>query len=233
MADERKQGTIVLVHGAWSDGSIWTEVLVNLAHQGYKVRAAQIPLTSFAADVAAVELLLNQVAGPVLLVGHSYGGAVITQAGHHPKVKALAYITAFAPEPDEVFGSIMGLHPAKEGLTLVPDAKGFLWLDSDFAASALGQDLHIGTVRLAVAVQKPIHAEVFAQKLSDPAWKMRRNSYLITTEDRVLAPETQHLLATRIGARTEEVAAGHFVPLSQPQAVANFLKTSADALSAL
>ena len=230
MAGERKQGTIVLVHGAWSDGSVWKDVLIPLAHEGYSVRAAQLPLQSYEGDVAAVNLLLDRVDGPVLLVGHSYSGAVISKAGHHSKVQALAYITAFAPEADEVFGSLLSMHPAAVPVTLEPDAGGYLWINSEFAANALGHDLHRGIIHLAVAVQKPAHSELFASKLSDPAWKHKPSSYLVTTEDRVLAPETQRALARRIGARTEEVAASHLVPLSQPDAVAQFIRASAAVL---
>jgi pimeloyl-ACP methyl ester carboxylesterase len=231
MAVEWKTGTIVLVHGAWSDGSIWKEVLIPLAHEGYRVRAAQIPLTSFAADVAALELLLDHVEGPVLLVGHSYAGAVISAAGNHEKVKALGYVCAFAPEADEVFGSLMSMHPAKESMTLRPDVHGFLWLDADFGAKALGQDLHRGYLNLATTVQKPVHHSLFEATLSAPAWKNKPSSYLVTTDDRILAPETQKVLAQRIGARVEEVAASHLVVLSQPEAVAGFLRTSAEMLA--
>ena len=227
MAGERKQGTVVLVHGAWCDGTVWKDVLVPLAHEGYTVRAAQVPLTSYEADLAAVNLLLDHVEGPVLLVGHSYAGAVISSAGHHPKVKALAYVTAFAPEADEVFGSLISMHPAAVPMTVEPDASGYLWMEAEFAANALGHDLHRGVIHLAVAVQKPANYKLFEAKLTDPAWKHKPSSYLVTTEDRLLAPETQRVLAKRIGARTEEVAASHLVPLSQPDAVAQFLRTSA------
>lgn len=229
MAGEQKTGTIVLVHGAWSDGSIWKDVLLPLAHAGYRVRAAQIGLLTFAADVAAVEALLEQVEGPVLLVGHSYAGAVISAAGNHDKVKALAYVTAFAPKAGEVFGSLMSMHPAKAQMNLSPDAQGLLWMDAAFAADALGHDLHRGVIHLAVAVQKPTAAAVFGATLDKPAWESKPSAYLVTADDRILAPETQRELAKRIGARVEEVAASHLVVLSQAEAVARFIDTSAAA----
>ena len=232
MTVERKKGTIVLVHGAWSDGSAWTNVLVALAHEGFAVHAAQLPLKSYEGDVAAAELLLDHVEGPVLLVGHSYAGAVISAAGNHAKVKALAYVTAFAPEADEVFGTLMAMHPAEEQMTIGPDASGFLWMDAAFAANALGHDLHRGIINLAVAVQKPTSYKLFEGKLSQPAWKRKPSAYLVTTEDRILAPETQRVLAKRINARTEEVAASHLVILSQPEAVTQFIRTSAAMLEA-
>ncbi len=224
----QKKGTIVLVQGAWCDGTSWKDVLVSLAHEGYTVRAAQLPLKSYEADVAAAELLLDHVEGPVLLVGHSYAGAVVSAAGNHAKVRALAFVTAFAPEADEVFGTLMTMHPAPAKMTIGPDASGFLWIDAEFAANALGHDLHRGVINLAVAVQKPVSYKLFESKLTDPAWKRKPSAYLITTEDRILAPETQRVLARRIGAtRVDEVAASHLVPLSQPEAVAQFIRASA------
>ena len=224
------KATIVLVHGAWCDASVWTKVLMPLAHEGYKVRAAQIPLETFAGDVAAVNRLLGQVEGPVLLVGHSYAGAVVTAAGNHEKVGALAYVCAFVPAAGEVFGSLMGMNPAQEQMAIQPDAEGFLWLDADFTQKALGSDLHRGVINLAVTVQKPTSAGLFGASLESPAWKTKPSAYLVTTEDHILAPKTQHVLAERIGARVEEVAASHLVVLSQPEAVAGFLRTSAEAL---
>ena len=228
---ERKPGTIVLVHGAWSDASSWRDVLVALAHEGWTVRAAQLPLKSFEGDVAAVELLLDRVEAPVLLVAHSYAGAVISEAGNHPKVHSLAFITAFAPEENEVFDSLMAMHPSATKMTIGPDASGFLWIDAEYAADALGHDLHRGVINLAVATQKPVSYKLFESKLSDPAWKHKPSAYLVTSEDRVLAPETQRELARRISARTvEEVAASHLVVLSQPEAVARFIRASAEQL---
>ncbi len=226
---ERKPGTIVLAHGAWMDGSGWREVLIALAHDGYKVRAAQLPLKSFEGDVAALELLLDHVEGPVLLVGHSYAGAVISAAGNHSKVRALAFVTAFAPEADEVFGSLMTMNPPASKASIGPDASGYIWIDADYAADAIGHDLHRGVINLAVSVQKPVSYRIFEAKLSDPAWKHKPSHYLITTEDRIFNPETQRTLAARIGARVEEVAASHLVVLSQPEAVAAFIRNSVGA----
>ena len=229
---ERKPGTIVLAHGAWMDGSGWREVLIALAHEGYTVRAAQLPLKSFEGDVAALELLLDHVEGPVLLVGHSYAGAVISAAGNNSKVRALAFVTAFAPEADEVFGSLMSMNPPASKASVGPDASGYIWIDAAYASDALGHDLHRGIVNLAVSVQKPVSYRIFEAKLSSPAWKTKPNHYLVTTDDRILSPDTQRALATRIGARVEEVAASHMVLLSQPEAVAAFIRNSAEAAAA-
>ncbi len=231
VAGQGKTGTVVLVHGAWLDGSAWREVLLPLAHEGYRVRAAQLPFKSFEGDVASLELLLDHIEGPVLLVGHSYAGAVISAAGNHPKVQALGYVCAFAPEPDEVFGAQLGMHPAASKVTIGPDASGYMWVDAEYASDALGHDLHRGVIHLLVATQKPVSYKIFEAKLSDPAWKRKPSSYLVTTEDRILSPDTQRVLAGRIGARVEEVAASHLVLLSQPEAVAKFVRASAEALA--
>jgi len=232
MSAERSKGTIVFVHGAWCDASVWSNVLMPLAHEGFRIHGAQLGLESYAGDLAALNGLLDHVEGPILLVGHSYAGAVITAAGNHEKVKALAYVTAFAPEAGEIFGTIMGMFPAEEQLTLAPDSRGFLWLTAEFAGRALGHDLHRGVINLAVALQRPTNAAIFGESLSNPAWKTKPSAYLVTTDDKILSPETQHALAKRIGARTEEVAASHLVHLSQPQAVTDFVRTSAQSLSA-
>ena len=197
-----------------------------LAHEGYAVRAAQLPLISYEGDVSAVNDLLDQVEGPVLLVGHSYAGAVITKAGNHEKVKALAYVTAFAPEDGEIFGTISSMFPAEHQLAITPDAHGFLWLDAEFASKALGHDLHRGIINLMVVAQKPTNVALFGVSLTAPAWKTKPSSYLITTDDKIIAVETQRALAERIGARVEEVFASHLPQLSQPEAVTQFVRNS-------
>ena len=227
---EAGKGTIVFVHGAWCDGSVWTKTLMPLAHEGFKIHTAHLPLESFAGDVASLNRLLDHVEAPVLLVSHSYGGTVATAAGMHEKVKALAYVAAFTPEAGEVFGSIIGMFPAQEQLALQPDNNGYLWLNADFAAKALGHDLHRGIINLLCVTQKPTSAGVFAEKLDEPAWKTKPSSYLVTTDDRILAPETQHALAKRIGAKVTEVAASHLMVMSQPEAVAEFVRESAKML---
>jgi pimeloyl-ACP methyl ester carboxylesterase len=214
---------IVLVHGVWSDGSAWREVITPLAHSGYKVYAAQLPLTSFDGDVAAVERLLDHVVGPVLLVGHSYGGAVITAVGGHEKVKKLVYLAAFTPEPGEPFGSLMRMNPPAAHVEIGPDQHGFVWVTAPVFADAVAQDLHRGLVNLAVAVQKPYAHKLFLSSVQTAAWKTKPSTYLIATEDRILSPKTQAALAARIGATTREIASSHHVIASKPNEVAEFI----------
>ena len=227
---EAGKGTIVFVHGAFCDGSVWTKALMPLAHEGYKIHTAQLPLETFAGDVASLRVLLDHVAAPVLLVAHSYGGAVATAAGTHEKVKALAYVAAYTPEAGEVLGSINGMFPAQEQLTLTPDAHGMLWMDADNASRVLGQDLHRGYINLFCVTQKPTALALFEATVDEPAWKTKPSTYLLTTEDRAIAPETQRALAKGIGATVTEVAASHLVVLSQPEAVADFVRASAGML---
>jgi len=221
---------IILVHGVWSDGSSWRDVLTSLAHSGHKVYAAQMPLTSFDSDVAAVERLLDHVVGPVILVGHSYGGAVISEAGGHEKVRKLVYLTAFAPEPDEPLGSLLMLDPPAAQFELGPDQHGFVWATQAIFADAFAQDLHRGLVNLAVAVQKPYAHKLFTATVQRPAWKTLPSAYLITTEDRILSPKTQAMLAQRIGATTREIASSHHVIASHPEEVAEFIREAAAGL---
>ena len=225
-----KKGTLVFVHGAYCDGSIWTKTFMPLAHEGFRIHTAQLPLESFDGDVASLTRLLDHAEGPILLIGHSYAGAVITAAGNHKKVKALAYICAFAPDEGEAFASLLSMNPTQYPPPSEPDPQGYLWLQADWAAEALGQDLHRGYLNLAVATQKPIQSAIFGQSLRNPAWKHKPNAYLVTTEDRVLSPATQHVLAKRMEARVQEVAASHLILLSQPETVTEFVRASALAM---
>jgi pimeloyl-ACP methyl ester carboxylesterase len=220
---------IVLVHGVWSDGSIWREVITLLAHQGFRVSAAQIPLTSFEDDVAAVNRALDYQPGPVVLVGHSYGGGVISAAGNHAKVEKLVYITAFAPQPGEVLGQILGKNPPAAKIEMKPDEHGFIWATSEQYQDAMAHDIHRGLVHLAVAVQKPFAARIFDASVAEPAWQSKRSWYLITTEDRILNPLTQRGMAVAIGAKVHETPTSHMPLLSNPEGVAAIIAEAANA----
>ncbi len=221
---------LVLVHGVWSDGSSWREVITPLAHSGHRVYAAQMPLTSFDGDVAAVERLLDHVVGDVVLVGHSYGGAVISAVGGHEKVKKLIYLAAFAPDKGEPLGSLLSWHPSESAVEMGPDQHGFVWATPAVFADAVAQDLHRGLVNLAVAVQKPYAHRLFLATVPNPAWKTKPSAYLVATEDRILSPKTQQELAQRIGARTREIASSHLLIASHPDEVAEFILDAAAGL---
>ena len=225
--EQNRTASIVLVHGVWIDGSSWAEVIKLLAHQGFKVYAAQLPLNSFEDDVATVHRLLHHVDGPVILVGHSYGGAVISAAGNHRNVEKLVYISAFAPDPKQVFGSILGINPPAASLNLSPDEAGYLWIDAPTMQDAIAHDVHRGLVHLPVAVQKPYAAKLFESSIPDPAWQHKPSFYLVTTDDRILNPKTQHAMANNIKATVREVASSHLPLISQPQAVADIIAEAA------
>ena len=228
MAEEASgKPKIVLVHGVWADGSSWAEVIKEIGHKGYQVQAAQLPLTSFEEDVAAATRAIQHVGGPVILVGHSYGGAVVTAAGNHPNVEKLVYITAFAPEAGQPFGAIMGENPPAAMIDLKPDADGFLWATAAMFQEAIAQDLHRGLSNLAAAVQKPYAVKLFETSLQEPAWRSKPSYYLVTTEDRVLNPKTQRALAEKMKAKVHEVAASHMVLLSKAEAVADIIVEAA------
>ena len=221
--EQTAKKNIVLVHGVWIDGSSWAEVIKLLAHAGHKVYAAQLPLSSFEDDVATVHRLLHHVDGPVILVGHSYAGAVISAAGNHKNVEKLVYITAFAPDPNQAFGSILGINPPAASLNLSPDSEGYLWIDAPTMQDAIAHDVHRGLVNLAVAVQKPYAAKLFESSIPDPAWQHKPSYYLVTSEDRILNPTTQREMARKINATVREVASSHMPLISQPQAVADII----------
>lgn len=227
MAEEQAKATIVLVHGVWSDGSIWREVITLLGHKGHKAVAAQIPLTSFEEDVAATKRLIDHQDGPVILVGHSYGGAVISEAGNNPRVTKLVYITAFAPDAGQKFGELMMENPPAAHVELKPDAEGFVWATAPVLQDALAHDIHRGLVNLAVAVQKPFAIKLFESSIKNPAWKSKPSWFLVTTEDRLLNPKTQHAMAKRINATVKETPSSHLAPVSKPEAVAEIIEEAA------
>ena len=220
--------SIVLVHGAWLDASAWREVIPALLQAGHTVHGVQLPLTSFEADLRETRRMLaraqSEGTGEVTLVGHSYAGAVITAAAaDQPGVTKLVYIAALAPDAGEIFGSILGIDPPKVEFHLTTDADGMIWITADTMHQGLGHDLPFATMALQTAVQKPYAAKLFEESLPDPAWKTRPSWYLVATEDRVLTPATQRLLARRIGATVREVSASHLPFLSQPQAVIDII----------
>jgi pimeloyl-ACP methyl ester carboxylesterase len=219
--------SIVLVHGVWSDGSVWREVIPLLAHQGFPVVAAQIPLTSFEEDGATVNRALDNQEGPVVLVGHSYGGGVISEAGNHPKVEKLVYIAALAPQPGEVLGAILGKKPPAAHVEMQPDKHGFIWATSAQYEDAMAHDIHRGLVHLAVAVQKPFAGAIFGASVEKPAWQSKPSWYLIATEDRILNPTTQHEMAAAIQAQVRETPTAHMPMLSKPEAVAGIIAEAA------
>jgi pimeloyl-ACP methyl ester carboxylesterase len=226
--------TIVLVHGAFADGSAWSRVIPHLQRDGFRVVAVQNPLSSQEADVATTRRVIESQPGPVIAVGHSYGGAVITgAAAGNPQVKALVYVAAFAPEAGEVLGQLYEkFGPADLGAALAPDSGGFLSIDPAKLHAVFAHDVTAEEAAVMAATQKPIHGSAFAGSVPQAAWKDIPSYYLVATGDRAIKPELQRYMAHRIGATTTELDASHVPFLSHPTVVADFIASAARNVSA-
>jgi len=211
---------IVLVHGAFVDGSSWSKVIPLLQAKGYNVTAVQMPLTSFADDVAATQRALARLTGPTILVAHSWGGVVITEAGMDPKVVGLVYIAAFAPDQGETVGELGKKYPQPPALAAPNvDEKGFLTLNVD-AFKKFGSDLPESQAALAAATQGPINSAAFGAQVSGVAWKTKPTWYIVSTLDQAIAPDEERFFAKRMKATTTELKSSHLSLVSQPKAVA-------------
>lgn len=225
--------TVILVHGAWADGSSWQRVIPLLLAADVPVVAVQNPTTSLADDVAATARTLATVAGPVVLVGHSWGGAVITQAGNDPKVKALVYVAAFAPKAGETVGDQVGRHEAPPALgKIIDDGAGFLTLSAAGWIEDVAQDLPETEARVLCATQPPLAASTFGDKVEQAAWETRPTWYIVSAQDRIVSVALERELAAAMNAQTSEVAAGHLSLLSQPEAVAGVILDAVRATAA-
>ena len=215
---------IVLVHGAWADGSSWNRVIPLLQDNGCRVVAVQIPLTSLAEDVAITRHVLALQTGPSVLVGHSYGGAVITEAGTDvPDVVGLVYISAFSPDEGESIGDLNARASASGQAQIRTDDQGLLWISQEGFAGAFAQDLDPDEARILAAVQKPIAAGVFWDKITKPAWKSKASWSLISENDRMIPPDTQRFMASRMSATVLSVRASHASLVSRPNEVVKLI----------
>ncbi|MBB5638126.1 pimeloyl-ACP methyl ester carboxylesterase [Pedobacter cryoconitis] len=197
-----KDLTIILVHGAWGDGSHWRHVIPALTKAGYRVRAVQNPLTSLQDDVNRTLDLIDAQDGNVLLVGHSYGGAVITNAGNHEKVVGLVYIAAFAPDEGENVGGIFARRQPPLGAgSIYPDAKGLLWIKYDEFHKSFCEDLDAEEALVMSLAQKPISPKIFSDQTTEPAWKTKPSWYQVSDRDNMIPPETQKEMAAHINAK--------------------------------
>jgi len=221
--------TIVLVHGAFVDGSSWDKVIPILQHDGYPVIAVQNPLTSLPDDVATTKRVIAAQKGPVVVVGHSYGGAVIPgAAAGNPNVKALVYVAAFAPEPGEPLGSPEKKFAAPAlNSAIVPAAAGFLYIDRAKFHDDFCEDLSAADARVLAATQKPLHSSVFGASVASAAWKTIPSWYIVSSQDQAENPEVQRFYAKRMGAKTTEIEASHLSILSHPREVAKVIEEAA------
>ncbi|MEG1155230.1 MAG: alpha/beta hydrolase [Acinetobacter sp.] len=213
--------TIVLVHGAFADGSTWSQVIQLLQVEGFNTIAVQNPLSSLDDDVLATQRVLNRIEGPIVLVGHSWGGMVVTEAGQHESVKSLVYVAAFAPSVGESIVDLGQYFPAPSGFAhLVSDQKGFLTLSLEGIEQHLAQDLkNPAQTQLMYATQTPIRAGNFEEKANAAAWKVKPSAYIISTDDEMLQPELQKKMAERMSANITSLKASHVPHLSQPAEV--------------
>jgi pimeloyl-ACP methyl ester carboxylesterase len=219
---------IVLVHGGFVDGSGWESVYSLLKKDDYNVAIVQNPTLSLAGDVAATNLVINAQDGPVILVGHSYGGAVITEAGNNPKVVGLVYIAAFAPDKGESVNSLIKDPPPGAPVPpILPPNDGYLFLDkSKFHASFAG-DVDAEKAAFMADSQVPWGLAALGGEISEPAWKSKPSWYLMATEDRMIPPPAQRFMSERAGSTVVEVAGSHAIYVSQPNAVATLIKQAA------
>jgi pimeloyl-ACP methyl ester carboxylesterase len=224
---------VVLVHGGFVDGSGWQGVYESLTRDGFRVGIVQNPTLSLAGDAEATKRVIDALDGPVVLVGHSYGGAVITEAGTHPNVAALVYVCAFAPDKDESVGSLIAGFPADGPQPpILPPTDGFLLLDRDKFHASFAGDLSADLAAFMADSQVPWGVDALGGPVTDPAWRIKPSWYMVTTEDRMIPPAAQRTMSQRTGSTVVEVAASHSVYASQPAAVATLIKQAAAAVAA-
>jgi pimeloyl-ACP methyl ester carboxylesterase len=226
------KANVLLVHGAWVDGSSWSQVIAILQRRGYNVVAVQLPLTSLPEDVAWTRhVLAERLQGPTVLAGHSYGGAVISGAATGVEnVIGLVFASAFAPDEGESLGGLGTLFPPPPGLAHTqPDSLGFLWFDPAAVPTFFAPDIPVQEARVLAAVQKPIAARAFTDLAGPPAWKTLPSWFLVSTQDRMINPDLERFMADRIGATTVEVRSSHASPASHPDVVARLIMAAARA----
>jgi pimeloyl-ACP methyl ester carboxylesterase len=227
MAHEIKN--IVLVHGGFVDGSGWLGVYNILKRDGFDVRIVQNPTLSLAGDVAATKLILDQIPGDVILVGHSYGGSVITEAGTHPKVAGLVYVTAFAPDQGESVNSLIANPPPGAPVPpILPPIGGFLFLDRGKFAASFAGDVDVNVAEFMADSQVPWGVDALAGQVTTPAWKNKPSWYLLVTNDKMIPLPAQQFMSKRAGSSTQQVPGSHAIYVSNPQAVATLIGTAAD-----
>ena len=217
--------SVVLVHGGFVDGAGWEGVYQILKKDGYDVRIVQNPTLNLAGDVAATRQIIAQADGPVVLVGHSYGGVVLTEAGNDPKVSKLVYITAFAPDEGESVASLIkDPLPGAPVPPILPPQDGLLFLDRAKFAASFAADVEPDTARFMADSQVPWGVEALAGAVSQPAWRTKPSWYMVATDDRMIPPAAQRFMAQRAGAKVTENAGSHAIYVSRPDAVAAVIK---------
>jgi pimeloyl-ACP methyl ester carboxylesterase len=234
VSSQATKPTIVLVHGAFADATSFQELIKLLQEKHYSVVAVQNTLTSFDADIATTKRLIDAQKGPVVVVGHSYGGAVITgAAAGNPNVRALVYIAAFAPDANEPIAALQGNYsPPALSTALVPDAAGFLYVDTAKFRAVVAQDLPVRLTRIAAATQKPVINTVFGASTPQVAWRTIPTWYMVASEDHAINPDLERFYAKRMNAHTTEVRSSHVMYISHPAEVAKVIEEAANRTAA-
>ena len=226
--------SIVLVHGFWGGAAHWAKVIVELTRRGFdSLHAVENPLTSLPDDVARTQKMVKQIDGPVLLAGHSYGGAVITEAGDLPNVVGLVYVAAFAPDAGEALAQISEWQPpAPGGANVEPDSDGYLWIKQDKFHESFCQDLSGDEALVMAVTQKAPVGSTFGEPVSSPAWKKKPTWYQVSTNDRMIHPDTERRMAERMNPRSRiELEASHASLASHPSAIVDLIAEAATSLS--
>ena len=223
---------IVLVHGSFADGSGWEGVYIILKRHGHNVSVVQNPTSSLADDVAVTTLALDALDGPALLVGHSYGGAVITEAGNHSRVVGLVYIAAFAPNDGESVNTLIANPPPGAPVPpILPPANGYLFLDKAKFAEAFAGDVDLDQAAFMADSQVPWGVDALGGTISKAAWKTKPSWYLVTKDDRMIPPDAQRMMAKRAGATVSETQGSHAIYVSRPEVVAELIAKAASGVT--
>ena len=229
MSEHPQKPAIILVHGAWADGSCWRNVILPLQQRGLHVICAPIPMTSLTDDAAALSHAVERTSGPVVLVGHAYAGAVIA-AVREDRIKSLVYVAALAPDEGETVAQIFHRdtsHP--EQPKLAPDAHGFIWMPDDGFRRAVAHKASADDVRIATSVQRPIAVQCIQQPAPMPSWKVKPSWYLLAEEDRMIHPKTQRFMADRMGATVRSCTVDHSPMYTEPNLVIDVIQEAAQA----
>lgn len=228
MNSSSHKGTLILVHGAWADGSCWSSIILPLQHRGLNVITAPIPLTSLTEDAATLQRVIERTTGPVTLVGHAYAGAVIA-AVHSDRVKSLVYVAALAPGEGETVADVFyRAAPHSKAPQLAPDAYGFIWMPQEGFGNAVAHNASPEQLAIMAAVQRPIAVQCIQEKVPVPAWKTTPSWYLLAEEDRMIPPETQRFMAERMNAAIRSHNVDHTPMYTAPNVVVDVILDAAN-----